>query len=111
MKPNLHQRACYFSYIFYFDYNNRLLKEARDVWRHVTNFFEFSVEKTAIFSYKMFQDANFKDQLLERIYCVVFLKSLVSLKMYQLCPVKGIFLEQPWIVKYWAIIFDTELIL
>lgn len=94
-----------------FDYNKRLLKEARDVWRHITNFFEVSVEKTAMFSYKMFPDANFKDQLLERIYCVVFLKSLVSLKIYELCPVQRIFLEQPWVAKYWAITFDIELIL
>lgn len=61
-----------------FDHNKRLLKEARDVWRNIINFFEVSVEKTVMFSYKMFSGANLKDQLLERIYYVVFLKSLVS---------------------------------
>ena len=37
-----------------FDYNKRLLKEVRDIWRHITNFFEVDVEKAAMFSHKMF---------------------------------------------------------
>lgn len=51
----------------------RLLKEARDVWRHLTKLFEVSVEKAAMFSHEMFPGANLKDQILERRYYMAFL--------------------------------------
>lgn len=39
---------------------------------------------------------------------MAFLKSFVPFKFYELCSV--LFLEQPWIARYWAITFDIELI-
>lgn len=34
-------------------------------------------------------------------------KLLVPFKIYELCPVQGIFLKQPWLARYQAITFDT----
>lgn len=41
---------------------------------------------------------------------MAFVKLLVPSRIYELCPVQRIFLEQPGVGKYWAITFDVELI-
>lgn len=41
---------------------------------------------------------------------MTFLESLVPSRIYELCPVQRIFLEQPGVARYWAITFGIELI-
>lgn len=41
---------------------------------------------------------------------MAFVKLLVPSRIYELCPVQRIFLEQPGVGRYWAITFDVELI-